>query len=132
VFGFFLVPEGRPSWVRGTINNRYVLEDGSTYSQKFQEAQRSVNRWEEQQKIEAKVKEIAKTFKQEKFLVSHTPGFNSFFLVSGGDDLKTENEELEIEGKMTANKLKTAFMKLNKKKKINRVLVSKFIQGIAA
>jgi hypothetical protein len=65
VFGFFLVPEGRPSWVRGTINNRYVLEDGSTYSQKFQEAQRSVNRWEEQQKIEAKVKEIAKTFNQE-------------------------------------------------------------------
>lgn len=132
VFGFFLVPEGRPSWVRGTINNRYVLEDGSTYSQKFQEAQRSVNRWEEQQKIEAKVKEIAKTFKQEKFLVSHTPGFNSFFLVSGGDGLKTENEELEVEGKMTANKLKNAFMKLNKKKKINRVLVSKFIQGIAA
>ena len=81
---------------------------------------------------EQKVKDVAKQFKTEKFLVSNTPGFNSFFLVAGGNDLKTEEEEIEIEGKVTANKLKTAFMKMNKKKQINRVLVSKFIQGIAA
>ena len=85
-----------------------------------------------QQKIDADVKEIAKRFKTEKFLVSKTPGFNSFFLVAGGDDLKTENDEIEIEGKVTASKLKNAFMKMNKKKQISRVLVSKFIQGIAA
>jgi hypothetical protein len=132
VFGFFLIPDNRPSWVRGTISNRYVLEDGSTYAQKLQESQKGIDRWNEQQRIEAKVKEVAKTFKQEKFLISKTPGFTSFFLVSGGDDLKTENEEIEVDGKITANKLKTAFMKLNKKKQINRVLVSKFIQGIAA
>jgi hypothetical protein len=132
VFGFFLIPDSRPSWVRGTISHRYVMEDGKTYSEKFQEAQKSLERWQEQQAIELQVKELAKKFKTEKFLVSNTPGFNSFFLVAGGDDLKTEDEEIEIEGKVTANKLKTAFMKMNKKKQINRVLVSKFIQGIAA
>jgi hypothetical protein len=40
--------------------------------------------------------------------------------------------EIEVDGKLTASKLKNAFMKFNKGKQINRVLVSKFIQGIAA
>ena len=132
VFGFFLLPDNRPAWTRGTISHRYFLEDGSTYGQKYNDCQRDPNRWMIQQKIDADVKEIAKRFKTEKFLVSKTPGFNSFFLVAGGDDLKTENDEIEIEGKVTASKLKNAFMKMNKKKQISRVLVSKFIQGIAA
>ena len=75
---------------------------------------------------------LLKEFKSEKFLVSHNSGYNAFYLVSGGSDLITENEEIEIDGKVTTSKLKNAFMKFNKKKAINRVLVSKFIQGIAA
>lgn len=132
VFGFFLIPDSRPSWVRGTINHRYVLEDGMTYADKWEEVRKDPSRWQEQYVIEQKVKDVAKQLKTEKFLVSNTLGFNSFFLVSGGNDLKTEEDEIEIEGKVTANKLKNAFMKMNKKKQINRVLVSKFIQGIAA
>jgi hypothetical protein len=132
VFGFFLIPDNRPSYIRGTISHRYVLEDGKTYADKWEEVRKDLNRYNEQEKINETVKQIAKQFKTEKFLVSNTPGFNSFFLVAGGDDLKTEQDEIEIEGKVTANKLKTAFMKMNKKKQINRVLVSKFIQGIAA
>ena len=132
IFGFFLVPDNRPSWVRDIINHRYILEDGKSYADKWEEVRRDPAHWQDKYVFEEKVKEIRKQFKTEKFLVSHTPGFNSFFLVSGGDDLKTENEEIEIEGKVTANKLKNAFMKMNKKKQINRVLVSKFIQGIAA
>jgi hypothetical protein len=53
-------------------------------------------------------------------------------LIAGGNELSTEDEEIEIEGKMTTKKLVTAFAKYNKKKAVNRVLVSKFIQGIAA
>jgi hypothetical protein len=132
VFGFFLLPDSRPAWIRGTISHRYVLEDGKTYSDKWQEAQKNLERWRDHEIINEKVKELSKKLKTEKFLVSNTRGFNSFFLIAGGDDLKTEEDEIEIEGKVTANKLKNAFMKMNKKKQINRVLVSKFIQGIAA
>ena len=77
-------------------------------------------------------KKLAKQFKTEKFVHSYLEGYDSFFIVSGGDDLITENEQIEIEGNITAGKLKTAFMKFNKKKAINRVLVSRFIAGIAA
>lgn len=132
VFGFFLVPDNRPSWIRGIISGRYVLEDGKTYLDKSEECRRDPNGWREKNLIEEKMKDIAKQFKTDKFLVSNTPGFNSFFLVAGGDGLKTESDEIEIDGKITAGKLKNAFMKMNKKKAVNRVLVSKFIQGIAA
>ena len=132
VFGFFLLPDARPAWIRGTINHRYVLEDGQTYGQKYSEAQKTPEWWYVQNQINDKVKDLAKKFKEEKFLVSNTPGYNSFFLVAGGDELKTEEDELEIEGKVTSSKLTKAFMKMNKKKQISRVLVSKFIQGIAA
>jgi hypothetical protein len=57
---------------------------------------------------------------------------DGFYLIAGGSDLNTENDELEIEGAITSAKLKSAFMKFNKKKTVNRVLVTKFIQKMAA
>jgi hypothetical protein len=81
---------------------------------------------------ENKYKSLIKQFKTEKFIQSFNEGYDSFFIVAGGDDLVTEDEQIEIEGNITAGKLKTAFMKFNKKKAINRVLVSRFISGIAA
>ena len=76
-------------------------------------------------------KSLIKKFKDEKFLISNTKGYNSFYLIAGGSDLETEEEQIEIDGKITSGKLKNAFMKMSKKKQVNRVLVSKFIQGMA-
>jgi hypothetical protein len=124
VFGFFLVP-GSGGYIKNAIYNNFTFEDGKTFTDIRNESRGDYS-WHEKQK------NLIKTFRSEKFLVSSRKGFNSFYLVVGGDDLKTENEEIEIEGKFTANKLKNAFIKMNKKKQVNRILVSKFIQGIAA
>jgi UDP-2,3-diacylglucosamine pyrophosphatase LpxH len=78
-----------------------------------------------------KVDVLFKKMREEKFLISHNKGYDSFYLILGGDELKTENDELDIAGKVTTGKLVNAFMKMNKRKAINRVLVSKFIQGMA-
>jgi len=75
--------------------------------------------------------EVAEKYKKEKWLLSKTPGYESFFLIMGGKNLQIENEELEVVGKVTTNKLYTALRKLNKNKKVNRVLATKFIEGIA-
>jgi len=122
IFGFFLLGGYRNS-VKNAIYNRYVFPDGTDLNQ--------LQRTDFNRKHNEQIR-LVKQFKSEKFLVSHRPGYNAFYLVSGGSDLVTETEEIEVEGKVTANKLKNAFMKFNKKKAINRVLVSKFIQGIAA
>ena len=121
VFGFFILAS-RASHAKSAIRGRYYFEDGSSI--------------EEIRKTNAAMayeteKALIKKFKDEKFLISNTKGYNSFYLIAGGSDLQTEEEELEINGNVTSHKLKTAFMKMAKKKQVNRVLVSKFIQGMA-
>jgi len=121
VFGFFILAT-RNSHAKGAIRNRYHFEDGST----IEDMRRNnmIGAYD-------KEKELIKKFKQDKFLIANTAGYNSFYLIAGGAELQTENEEIEIDGKVTSGKLKNAFMKMAKKKQVNRVLVSKFIQGMA-
>lgn len=69
--------------------------------------------------------------KKEKWVVSKTPGYESFFLIVGGNNLKTENEELVVTGAVNKKSLTTALRRLTKNRVSNRVLVSKFIEGIA-
>ena len=121
VFGFFILAS-RHSSTKNAIRNRYQFEDGTTI-----EDMRKNNTFSAYEKE----KELIKKFKQDKFLISKTTGYNSFYLIAGGTDLQTEEEHIEIDGKITSSKLKSAFMKMAKKKQVNRVLVSKFIQGMA-
>jgi len=118
VFGFYII-EGRP---KAAIQRMYVDD----YGQSFGEMSR-VDRFAAHE-IERKV---MKDFRSEKFIVSKRKGYTTFFMIAGGSNLVVDNEEIEIEGRVTANKLKNAFMKFNRGKQVNRVLVSKFIQGIA-
>jgi hypothetical protein len=122
IFGFFIVNNKFRGNAKKALQNKFVFEDGSTLNDISKKSE-----WE----WETKTKELQRLFKSEKFLLSHSKGFNLFFLISGGNDLKTEEDELEIDGIYTNKKLASAFAKMNKKKSVNRVLVSKFIQGIA-
>jgi hypothetical protein len=122
VFGFFIISNDRGN-VKNAIQNRYSMEDGVSLRDLYH---KDYFAWSKQ------TTELTKKFRSEKFLVSKRIGFASFYLISGGSDLNTEQETIEVEGKFTARKLATAFAKMNKKKAVNRVLVSQFIQGIAA
>jgi hypothetical protein len=122
VFGFFLIPGNKSKWA---IRSHYILEDGESLYDKERKANSAA--------LQEEIKKVNKKFEEEKFLLTnHRTGFDSFFLVAGGNDLVTSEDEIEIDGKVTSSKLKNAFMKFSKKKAVNRVLVSKFIQGIAA
>jgi hypothetical protein len=120
VFGFFLV--SKPTYASGAVSSYYANDKGQLINET------STDYFYVKSKVNEKIKEL----KKEKFLHSHLPGFNSFFIVLGGKDLNTEEDEIEVAGKFTASKLKSAFMKYNQKKAVNRVLVSRFVQGIAA
>ena len=126
VFGFFLMGTDRHN--KNVLVNRYVDTNGKTLFDLRKTTIEKTGVWLGNE-LEM---QLHKKFRSEKFIVSYPYGFDSFFFVLGGNDLKTEEDEIEIDGKITSSKLKTAFMKFNKKKALNRVLVSKFIQGIAA
>ena len=117
VFGFFLTP-GTGRNLQGAIINKYYDKNGKTLYQ-------NKALWEE-------TKELTKELKTNKALVSNNPGYDKFFFILGGKELNTEMDEIEVQGKVTTNKLKNAFMKYNKKRQVNRIIVSKFIEGIAA
>jgi len=113
IIGFYIVePSGKN--VRDAIQRQYYDKNNKT-----------IEKWEQ-------YKEIQRIFRKEKLLISKKPTYDDFYLILGGKDLTVNDAQIEVDGKITANKLKNAFMKVNKTKQINRVLVSKFIEKIAA
>ena len=122
VFGFFIVPSRETKYV---VSNRYLYNGSKDYWQLAQEIGPEA--------ADVVRKQTIKQFKSEKYLVCKLPGYENFFFISGGEELTTDDEVgIEVEGKFTAKKLASAFAKYNKKRAVNRVLVSRFIQGIAA
>lgn len=128
VFGFFLVNASGRGVVKNMITNRYVKKDGVSMIEEYKKLFGGLDSTSYYETVDS----LVRKFRSEKFLASYPKGYDTFFFVVGGEELKTENEEIEVDGKVTAGKLKTAFLKFSKKKALNRVLVSQFIQGIAA
>ena len=124
IFGFFIVGQGKRAKINITTNYRTVSGESLSTDQQR-------NRYSRTQYDEVKVDALMKNFKEDKFIQSYNKGYDSFYLIPGGKDLSVENEELEVKGNFTKGKLKTAFVKMGKKKQTNRVLVNKFIAGIA-
>ena len=127
IFGFFLT-ESPPSAMKKSIILKYKDEKGKDIAKIL-----GVHHKTHYRKLDAGtiVNDLFKKLKENKFLVSYNEGYNTFFILPGGNNLSIEDEELEISGNVTVNKLKTAFTKLGKLKSNNRVLVSEFIKGIA-
>jgi len=75
-----------------------------------------------------------KVFRTQKFYQVSNYGYDQYFLIPGGSDLNTDDDSLEDilgEGAVSARKLKTAFLAMNRGRLTNRVLLSKVIEEIA-
>ena len=127
IFGFFIAGQSRD--VRNGITNKYIDKQGRTVREQVYGVDANA-RYIQIHKSEY-VKNLAKKLQSEKFLQSYNKGYDTFFILPGGNELQIEDEELVVSGVVTASKLKTAFMKMNKKKAVSRVMVSRFIDGIA-
>ena len=77
------------------------------------------------------LKKYVRQMRKEKFLVSQIDGYESFFLIPDGSNLEINDDEIVVTGKVNSANLAKAFMKFNKTRQVNRVLITKFIQGIA-
>lgn len=124
VVGFYITSP-KLSGIRNAIYRYYANEKGETL---FTDGY--VPEHEYQQKLE-KAGELGKVMRKQKFIESYTKGYTRFYLIPGGSDLAVEDNSIEVEGKITSNKLATAFMKFSKNKQVSRVLVSKFIDQVA-
>ena len=119
LFGFFIVPT---SGKVGKIIGNRLVNDELTEIRKIPGAY-----FQENEAIKKYVRQLRK----EKFLDSKLDGYESFFLISDGANLETNDDEIVVTGKVNSTNLAKAFMKFNKTRQVNRVLITKFIQGIA-
>jgi hypothetical protein len=71
-----------------------------------------------------------KSFRKNKFIMLNDIGYDDFYIIPGGKDLSIEEDTLEVEG-TSKNDFKKAFMKMQKGKVTNRVLLSRFVEKIA-
>jgi hypothetical protein len=119
LFGFFIVPtSGKVSKIVGSR----LVNDELTEIRKIPGAY--------YQESEA-IKKYVRQMRKEKFLVSQLDGYESFFLIPDGSNLEINDDEIVVTGKVNSTNLAKAFMKFNKTRQVNRVLITKFIQGIA-
>ena len=122
IFGFFITANSGSNSLKTAIGNQFYNEKGESIN----ETHSNIT------DLTENLKNYVATMKKEKFLISHKKGYDKFFLIAGGEDLTFDDEfEFESEGKVSAKKLATAFLKHNKKRQVNRILVNKFIEGIA-
>jgi hypothetical protein len=112
IFGFFIVSDGR-STIRSSLNRRFRFDDS-------QDRMNSIDR-------------LVTKLRTEKFIVSNNSAYEKFFFILGGKSLITEdfdNFDTKDEN-LSVRKLKNEFVKKYENRKVNRVLVNQFIQGIA-
>lgn len=112
ILGFFITADSVHYTIKNVINRRYKKGD---------------------QKISVEEHRIAVSkMKKDKIIVSKNNGYKEYYLIAGGKELQTKTDSFEIDGKTSLSKLKRAFIDFNEKKQVNRILVRKFIECIAA
>jgi len=119
IFGFFIVPTS--SKITKIISSRLVNDE-------LTEIRKNPRAWYEEKEA---LKKYVRQLRKEKFLESKLEGYESFYLIPDGSNLEIVDDEIVVTGKVNSANLTKAFMKFNKTRQVNRVLITKFIQGIA-
>lgn len=121
IFGFFISSKN-PRILRSTLGEYYHNDRGTAF----------VDSGRTNDSDHAFVK-LVEMMKEERFIESYTPGYTRLYLIAGSDDLVVDpNAGIQDNGKTwTPSRLLTAFKKVNKRKTVSRVLVSRFIGMIA-
>jgi hypothetical protein len=115
IVGFYLTPV---TSAKAALKRRMFADDLNAVRHKYHEANEVLSKY-------------VKKLKKEKYLESKNVGYDSFYILPAGSDLSVEDELFEVNGKATTATITRAFMKFNKTRQINRVLVSRFITQIA-
>jgi len=124
IIGFYLAPD---SQVRNVIRRRFVNDEvlaADDSNKKYT--------WEWKCATNEVYSKYAKIFRKNKYLESKNDGYESFFIIAGGNDLNVGDDTFDAPDKVTATSLSKAFGKFTKNRQVNRVLVSRFIGMIAA
>jgi hypothetical protein len=80
--------------------------------------------------------ESLKELRKNKFCMINNAGYDDYYFIPGGEDLNIEDDEIvlgtpDANQSKNKNELKKAFLKMQKNKNVNRILLNRFVQKIA-
>ena len=75
--------------------------------------------------------ELSKAMRNDKYCVIPSNGYDKYFGIAGGNDLKTANGAFEVSDDATTAQLRNAFKKASKNKVNSRALLNEFIREVA-
>lgn len=90
-----------------------------------------INRLRKFGKFDADFELKYKNSKQTKFYMINNVGYDDYYIIPGGRELQVTEDVLRVEENATKSAIKNAFMKMQKGKFVNRVLLNRFISKIA-
>ena len=88
---------------------------------------KAMQRWKSWDSIDSGRKEM----RQHGFTTADGTGYSDFYLIKGGKALDTDANELEIDPTAKRGAMTTAFRKFSKSKRVNKVLLSRFVDMVA-
>jgi len=75
--------------------------------------------------------EISKSWRNDKYFVSHNLGYDELYVIQLNDEYMGKVSEIKADHNSTANKLRNEFRKHVKSKMFNKIILSKFVDQIA-
>ena len=81
---------------------------------------------------DSQLKEFRSKINKEKAVATTKSGLDELYIIKGGKNLEVNDEGLQVDENATKGQLTTAFKKMTKGKLQNRVILSKFIDRVAA
>jgi hypothetical protein len=72
-----------------------------------------------------------KEARRNKVYIINDAGFDDYYIIPGGKNLQIKDDEMDVDANAKKSELKNAFLKMQRGKSINRVLLSRFAEKIA-
>ena len=105
----------------------FMADDNQHWRQRLWILANSLNKHSEDYKRDAN-----KEYRQNKCVtVDNVLGYNEYYLVKGGKNLETQEDEFSVKEDASNANIRTAFKKFAKSKKQNKVLMTKFGKAVA-
>jgi len=105
----------------------FMADDNHHWRQRLWILANSLNKHSEEYK-----KDANKEYRQNKCVtVDNVLGYNEYYLVKGGKNLETQEDDFSVKDDASNANIRTAFKKFAKSKKQNKVLMTKFGKAVA-
>lgn len=81
--------------------------------------------------VELDIDSATKEYRKNKFFMLNDIGYDDYYIIPGGDELSIGKDEMTVSADASKNEVKKAFLKMQKSKNVNRVLLNRFVSKIS-